>query len=69
MTFTYNEEALNLSFTFEGTTEGQSLVYLKIQSEDLAQILGWGTDAVYCEDNQIIAPYPGDLPRSHTIFV
>ena len=69
MTFAYNEETLNLSFTFEGTTEGQSRVYFKIQSDDLAQILGLGTDAVYCEANQIIAPYPCDIARFHTIFV
>ena len=69
MTFADNEETLNLSFTFEGTTEGQSRVYFKIHSDDLAQILGLGTDAVYCEANQIIAPYPCDIARFHTIFV
>ena len=37
MTFAHNEETLNLSFTFEGTTEGQSCVNFKIQSEDLSQ--------------------------------
>ena len=56
MSFDYNEETSNLLFTFEGTTEGQSRVYLKIQSDDLAQILCLGTDAVYCEANQVIAP-------------
>ena len=69
MTFAYNEETLNLSFTFEGTTEGQSREYFKIRSDDLAQILGLGTDAVYCEANQTIAPYPCDIARFHTIFV
>ena len=67
MTFAYNEETLNLSFTFEGTTEEQSRVYFKIQSDDLAQILGLGTDAVHCEANQIFAPYPCDIARLVTL--
>ena len=46
MTFAYNEETLNLSFTFKGTTEGQSRVYFKNQSDDLAQILGLGTESL-----------------------
>ena len=57
ITFAYNEETLNLSFTFEGTTERQSRVYFTFQNEDLAQILGLERDALYCEANQIIAPY------------
>ena len=35
----------------------------------MAQILGLGTDAVYCEANQIIAPYPCAFTRFHTSFV
>ena len=69
ISFTYNEETLNLSFTYEGTTEEQSRVYFTIQKEELAQNLGLGTDAVYCEANQTIAPYPCDIARFRTIFV
>ena len=69
ISFKYHVEALNLSFTFEGTTTGQSRIFFKVESEDLAQVLGLGTDAIYCESNLIDAPYPCDIARFHTIFV
>lgn len=69
ISFEYHGETMNLSFTFKGTTTGQSRIYLKIESEDLAQILGLGTHEMYSDGNYINAPYPCDIARFHTIFV
>ena len=67
--YKYNEETLKPSLTFPGTTDGQTRVYLKNDGHDLGQVLGFETDALYCEVKTIDAHYLCHLSRFHTLFV
>ena len=67
--YKYNGESLKLSLIFKSTTDCQTGIFSKYDSDDLGQDLGLRTDVLYCEGKTIDAPSPCDLARFHTLFV